>query len=104
MRRCTGIIRTTATKVDHQRRDRMGDYKLIEFFEDGHLELYNLANDIGERHNLAQAEPAKAADLHARLVAWRESVGAAMPRPNPAYDAVPPIWGLTAPTPNTNKQ
>jgi arylsulfatase A-like enzyme len=73
---------------------RVGNYKLIEFFEDGRLELYNLTNDIGERHNLAQAEPAKAAELHTRLVAWRESVGAVMPRPNPAYDSRTADLGL----------
>jgi len=73
---------------------RMGSYKLIEFFEDGHVELYNLANDIGERHNLADAEPAKAAELRARLAAWRESVGAVMPRINPAYDAHTASLGL----------
>ncbi len=36
---------------------RAGDWKLIEFFEDGRLELYNLADDIGEERNLAGAEP-----------------------------------------------
>jgi arylsulfatase A-like enzyme len=66
---------------------RAGDYKLIEFFEDGRLELYNLANDIGERHNLALSEPGRAAELHNKLVTWRKSVGAVMPQINPAYDA-----------------
>ena len=65
---------------------RMGNYKLIEFFEDGRLELYNLANDVGERHNLTSTETGKTADMHARLIAWRKSVDAVMPRPNPAYD------------------
>jgi arylsulfatase A-like enzyme len=73
---------------------RSGNYKLIEFFEDGRLELYNLANDPGERANLARSEPAKAADLHSRLVAWRESVGAVMPRPNPNYDPKTADLGL----------
>jgi arylsulfatase A-like enzyme len=73
---------------------RSGNYKLIEFFEDGRLELYNLANDPGERTNLAQTEPAKAAELHSRLVAWRESVGAIMPRPNPNYDPKTADLGL----------
>ncbi len=73
---------------------RMGDYKLIEFFEDGRLELYNLANDIGERNNLAPTQPAKTAELHARLVAWRESVGAVMPQSNPHYDPKTADLGL----------
>ena len=65
---------------------RAGSYKLIEFYEDGRVELYNLRDDIGERRNLALSEPGKAAELHAQLTQWRESVGAVMPLPNPHYD------------------
>ena len=61
---------------------RAGDWKLIEFFEDGRLELYNLKDDIGEQHNVADANPAKVKELQAKLVAWREKVGAKMPRKN----------------------
>ena len=62
---------------------RAGDWKLIEFFEDHRLELYNLQDDIGERHNLAAEQPQKAAELNRRLQAWRSSVGAdATPNPN----------------------
>lgn len=64
---------------------REDDWKLIEFFEDGHLELYNLADDIAETRDLAAAEPARVRDLHAKLVAWRQEVGAVMPEPNPAF-------------------
>ena len=46
---------------------REGDWKLIEFFEDGRLELYNLADDIGEERNLAAEEPERAAALHATV-------------------------------------
>jgi arylsulfatase A-like enzyme len=60
---------------------RRGDHKLIEFFEDRHLELYNLASDIGEQNNLAQEKPDLAGELHAQLVAWRERLHAPMPRP-----------------------
>ncbi len=59
-----------------------GDFKLIEFFEDGQLQLYNLKDDIGEEHNLAKENPEKVKELHAKLVAWREKVGAKMPTPN----------------------
>lgn len=59
---------------------RTGDWKLIEFFEDGRLELYNLRDDIGEQNNLAAKMPDKASDLHARLVAWREAIHAPMPQ------------------------
>ena len=65
---------------------REGDYKLIEFFEDGQLELYNLKRDIGEKNNLARTMPEKAADLQRKLAKWRQSVGAKMPTPNPDYD------------------
>src|SRR4051812_28282343 len=59
-----------------------GDYKLIEFFEDGRQELYNLKNDIGEEHNLAKERPEKVKELHEKLIAWRENVGAKMPTKN----------------------
>lgn len=59
-----------------------GDWKLMEYFEDHRLELYNLKEDLGEKRNLAQEQPDKAAELMAKMVAWRESTGAAMPGPN----------------------
>jgi arylsulfatase A-like enzyme len=59
-----------------------GDWKLMEFLEDGRLELYNLADDIGETRNLAKDNPAKAKELHARLVLWRNQVNAPMPSKN----------------------
>jgi uncharacterized sulfatase len=65
---------------------RQGKWKLIEFFEDGRLELYNLESDIGEKQNLAKKMPERAAALQRKLAAWRQSVGAKMPIPNPDYD------------------
>lgn len=66
---------------------RQRDFKLIEFFEDGKLELYNLKNDIGERSNLAEKVPDKAKELHQLLVDWRKSVDAPIPTErNPKYD------------------
>jgi arylsulfatase A-like enzyme len=64
---------------------RAGDYKLIEFYEDSRIELYNLRDDIGEQHDLAAEMPAKAAELRKMLRDWRDDVGAAMPQPNPNY-------------------
>ncbi len=69
---------------------RDGDYKLIEFFEDGRLELYNLRDDISERVNLAEREPTKAAELHGLLCAWRASVEAKIPQPNPHHRSCRP--------------
>lgn len=63
---------------------RAGDWKLIEFFEDRHKELYNLKNDIGERHDLAAEYPEKAAELYAKMMAWRERIGATIPTKNTA--------------------
>ena len=61
---------------------RMGDWKLIEFFEDNRLELYNLHDDISEAHNLADAEPTRAAAMHARLKSWQKEMNATYPVPN----------------------
>jgi arylsulfatase A-like enzyme len=61
---------------------RAGDWKLIEFFEDGRLELYNLRDDLSETKNLAAKEPDKVNELRAKLVAWRKEVGAPMPTKN----------------------
>jgi arylsulfatase A-like enzyme len=58
---------------------RDGDFKLMEFFETGAMELYNLEDDISEEHNLAATMPAKVKELHRKLVAWREATNAPMP-------------------------
>lgn len=61
---------------------RDGDWKLLEFFEDGRLELYNVRQDISERKDLAVKMPEKTKELHDRLQAWRKEIGAKMPTPN----------------------
>jgi arylsulfatase A-like enzyme len=58
---------------------RLGDWKLIEWYEDGALELFNLADDIGEQRNLASDNPAKVRELHDLLKAWRTDTKARMP-------------------------
>jgi arylsulfatase A-like enzyme len=55
---------------------RMGDWKLIERFEDGRVHLYNLRLDIGEREDLAFAYPERVDQMRARLHAWYEEVDA----------------------------
>ncbi|MFQ5810833.1 MAG: sulfatase/phosphatase domain-containing protein, partial [Armatimonadota bacterium] len=73
---------------------RDDEFKLIEFYEDGALELYNLREDIGEENNLAGKAPKKAAELRERLSEWRKSVNAKMPTPNEDYDpARAHLWG-----------
>ncbi len=75
---------------------RMGDWKLIEFFEDGKLELYNLRDDISEQNDLAATDPQRVSQMHDRLKAWREEIEAIEPQPNPDYK--PPDDPLAAPT------
>lgn len=65
---------------------RAGDWKLIHFFEDDHVELYNLKDDLGEKTDLARKYPKRTAGLRAKLAAWRTEVGAQLPTQNPAYD------------------
>ena len=73
---------------------RQGDYKLIEWFEKsiegvetpGALELFNLREDPGERHNLVAAMPEKARDMYKQLKAWRISIGAQEMERNPNYE------------------
>jgi arylsulfatase A-like enzyme len=67
---------------------RQGDFKLIEWFENGRVELFNLRDDISETENLAEQMPLKAAELKTKLHVWRKSVDAQMPSPNPNYVSV----------------
>ena len=68
---------------------REGDWKLLEFFEDLRVELYNLADDLGEQHNLADQHPQRVADLRRKLHRWRRDVSAQMPVPNPDFRPKP---------------
>lgn len=66
---------------------RDGDWKLLEFFETGRLELYNLKEDISEKNNLAASRAEKAKELHEKLLAWRKQINAPMPRAQTPADA-----------------
>jgi len=72
-----GKWRATPVSVVQQ-----GDWKLMEFLEEGRLELYDLRADVGETRNLVHEEPAKTRELHARLNRWRADIRAPMPTPN----------------------
>lgn len=63
-----------------------GDWKLIEWFETGDTELFDLSKDPSEEKNLAKDHPDKTAELLADLRKWREDVGAQMMSPNPKFD------------------
>ncbi len=65
---------------------RAGDYKLIEWYEDGSVELYNLRDDLSEKQDLAAEMPEKAAELRRMLGRWRKSVKAKMPASGPRDD------------------
>jgi len=73
---------------------REGDWKLIHFLEDDRLELYNLAEDIGEKQNLAAKMPEKAETLKKKLHRWRRELDVPLPEPNPNHDpAKADQWG-----------
>ena len=61
---------------------RVGEWKLLEFFEDQRLELYNLAQDESEKYNLATSQIEKVNELHGKLLAWRKEVQAPLPTKN----------------------
>jgi arylsulfatase A-like enzyme len=67
---------------------RAGSYKLIEYYEDSHIELYDLVNDLGEERDLAASHPGIAARLKKLLHDHRDHIGAQMPVPNPEFKAV----------------
>lgn len=65
---------------------RSGDWKLIQFYEESRFELYNLKEDIGEYHNVADQYPEKAQELRDKVYTWRKKVNASEPTPNPNFD------------------
>ena len=69
---------------------RAGDYKLIEWYEDKSIELYNLRNDISEKHNLAKKMPDKMEELRRMLHSWRRQMKAKMPAPGSRKDFA--VW------------
>ena len=64
----------------------LGDFKLMKFYEDGALKLFNLKKDIAEQNDLSEEMPEKAKSMHARLETYLKDVGAGLPEPNPDYD------------------
>ncbi len=65
---------------------RYGDYKLLEYYENYTVQLFNIKKDPGEHHDLSKEDTAKVTQLRNMLHAWRKSVNAVMPYPNPKYD------------------
>lgn len=73
---------------------RLGDYKLIRFYEDDRRELYNLQNDPGEKVDLAAKMPAKRTELAGLLDNWLKEIRAVMPTANPKHDPARSTEGL----------
>ena len=66
---------------------RLGDWKLIQYFENNELELYNLKEDISEKNNLADENQEKTRELLGILEKWRENTNAPVPNElNPEYE------------------
>lgn len=72
---------------------REGDWKLIQFHEDNHYELYNLKLDPGESDNRASFDVIKAIQLREKLQKWLTDSGAQIPEANPKYDPEKPLNG-----------
>ena len=75
---------------------RMGGWKLIKWYEDDAVELYNLPADPGERRNLAATETSVAKVLQTALENWLDSMSPAMPTANPDFDAARETEGLAS--------
>jgi arylsulfatase A-like enzyme len=69
---------------------RRGDWKLIEWMEDGRVELFNLAQDVSEKTDLASAEPERTAEMLAELRTFQQDVQARLPTPNPNFKSDQP--------------
>jgi arylsulfatase A-like enzyme len=65
---------------------REGDWKLIHYWEDGHDELYNLAEDPGEGRDVSGDHPERTEQMRSRLLSWLSEVNANLPVPDPEYD------------------
>ena len=66
---------------------RLGDWKLIQYFENNDIELYNLKDDISEKNNLAQTNPEKTKELLGMLEKWRTDTNAPVPTElNPEFE------------------
>jgi arylsulfatase A-like enzyme len=73
---------------------REGDWKIIRWYEDNSVSLYNLKSDPGEKTDLAEKEPEQATLLEAKLNKWLDSLPVVMPGSNPDYDAERETEGL----------
>ena len=64
---------------------RSGDYKLLEYYENYSVQLFNLMEDVGEQHDISASNPEIVNKLRSKLHRWRDKVNAQMMGPNPEY-------------------
>jgi arylsulfatase A len=69
---------------------RSGRYKLLEYYENGTIQLFDLETDIGEQNDLAKSQPELAQKLKKMLHDWRDAVDARMPYPKTATSTPSP--------------
>jgi arylsulfatase A-like enzyme len=69
----------------------VGDLKLMKFYEDDRIVLFDLAKDLREQTDLSKKMPDEAAKLHKQLTDYLKAVDAQMPTPNPQYDPKAPV-------------
>jgi len=67
---------------------RLGNWKLIHYYEDNYDELYNLKKDIGERNNVTNEHPKMVKELHKQLFDYLNRIGAKYPKKDPLYNAI----------------
>ena len=70
---------------------RLGNLKLIHFYEDDRVALFDLANDVGEHNDLAQRMPQDTQMLKGRLDQYLIAINAQLPTPNPNFDPSQPV-------------
>ncbi len=75
------VPRPTSTGDRSNTAVRVGDYKLLDFYEEGYVELYNIAKDPSEMHNLAESNPEKANELLKKVKDWRKGINAFVKKP-----------------------
>ena len=81
---------------------RSGRYKLIEYYENGTVQLFDLQNDLGEKNDLAKSDPETTQRLQKMLQDWRKEVDAKMPYPKTATSKPAPGARVTRPRPKSN--
>jgi hypothetical protein len=70
---------------------RVGNLKLIHFYENDRIALFDLAKDIGERNDLSEQMPKAAQELKGRLDQYLTDINAQLPTPNPNFDPSQPV-------------